>query len=147
MNKKEKTTLCSLAVLIIMAIPGFYMKEQEEERQELIQSLKSLENSFDRLESYVDNAENDGFTMDETKNMWIFKLFFDGKAIQVVENLEEYRHDESLNNRIEHAQVSFWREFRRALEEGEMNKDFWNSVADFKRVTEELKKEFNYRNK
>ncbi|MGI8315943.1 hypothetical protein [Halobacillus mangrovi] len=66
--------------------------------------------------------------------------------MQVVEGLEEYRHDESLNNRVEHAQVSFWREFRRALEKEEVDQDFWNSVAYFKRVTEELKEEFDYSN-
>ncbi len=145
LNKKNKIIVSSMVVLIIMAIPGFYMIEKEEERQELIQSLTSLENSFDKLESYVNNAENDGFTLDEIKNMWIFKSLFDRQATQVVEDLEEYRHDESLNNRIEHAQVSFWREFRQALEEGEMDRDFWNSVADFKRITEELKDNYEYK--
>ncbi|WP_221567096.1 hypothetical protein [Alkalihalobacillus sp. TS-13] len=145
LNKKNKIIVSSVVVLIIMAIPGFYMIEKEEERQELIQSLTSLENSFDKLESYVNNAENDGFTLDETKNMWIFKSLFDRQATQVVEELEEYRHDESLNNRVEHAQVSFWREFRWALEEGEMDRDFWNSVADFKKITEELKDKYEYK--
>ncbi|ARI76411.1 hypothetical protein [Halobacillus mangrovi] len=144
MNNKNKIIVSIVVVLLIMAIPGFYMIEQEEERQDLIKSLTSLENSSDRLESYVQNAENDGFTMSETKNMQIFKSFFDGQATQVVEDLEEYRHDESLNNRVEHAQVDFWHEFRRSLEEGEIDKGFWNSVADFKSVTEELKEEFDY---
>ncbi len=145
MNKKNKIILSSMVVLIFMAIPVFYMKEKEEEREELIQSLTSLENSFDKLESYINNAENDGFTMDETKNMWIFKSLFDGQVTKVVEDLEEYRHNESLNNRVEHAQVSFWREFRRSLEEGEMNEDFWNSVEDFKRITEDLREKYTYK--
>ena len=145
MNKKNIKIISGVVVFIIMAIPGFYMKEQEEERQELIQSLTAFENSFDKLESYINNANNDGFTMDETKNVLIFKSLFSDLATRVIKDLEEYRHDESLNNRFEHAQVSFWREFYRAFEEDEMDKDFWNSVENFERVTVELKEEFNYR--